>query len=296
MFIQISVPSKTFILGEYIALKGLSTLILTTERYFKLIAKPGQAYCEGIHPESPAGKLIKQDNDFYKNYNIKFIDPYQHMGGFGASSAQFIMIFSLKEYEEGNTNLRHINYINLLDQYIKVAWDGKGMQPSGADLIAQLNGGICYFHKLERKSHVFSWPFTDLAYCLIHTANKLATHIHLKELSRFDENELDVIAQNGLKSLKQSNSNAFIEAIIHYADALKTEGLVAEKTQEILKKLSKNRDILAAKGCGALGADVILVIFSRLKQEEVVSWLKEKKLHVITYGQEVAKGLEIGLL
>ena len=84
---ELMVPSKTFLLGEYVALKGsCPVLVLTTEKYFKLFVGLNSAQkidVQGIHMESPAGKLIKSNVDFYKNYAIKFIDPYPSLGGFG---------------------------------------------------------------------------------------------------------------------------------------------------------------------------------------------------------------------
>ena len=65
---HLSVPSKTFIVGEYIALKGGPTLILSTNPRFELKATSSNPYFSDIeklaHPDSPAGKLIRKDRDF----------------------------------------------------------------------------------------------------------------------------------------------------------------------------------------------------------------------------------------
>lgn len=292
MSFLITVPSKTFLLGEYVALKGGPAIILTTEQRFTLVVTnqiSDSIKVEGINFESPAGKLIKRDVDFYRNYHIQFIDPYHSLGGFGASSAQFVMLKALKQY----ANNKKINDIDLLNDYMTLAWDGKGMPPSGADLIAQLHGGICFFHKSEKKLQIFSWPFINLQFCLIHTGNKLATHTHLKELVNFNETKLEKIVQAGLESLRNSNDKGMIEAIRNYANMLQSQGLVAEQTQILLDQLSLNSNILAAKGCGALGTDVIFMLFNKQKQDDVISWLKQKKFNVIVYGHEAAKGLDI---
>lgn len=289
---HLSIPSKTFLLGEYIALNGGPTLVLATEKRFKLTAieqANNKNSLEGINPQSPAGKLVARDLDFYKKYQISYKDPYKGLGGFGASTAQFIMLAALKQHVITNK----VDEFSILDDYMALAWEGEGIPPSGADLVGQMFGNICYFYKKEKVLHSFSWPFSDLGYCLIHTGNKLATHLHLRELEKFDGSELEKIVAAGLTSIRQSNSQHFITCINDYANVLLQQNLVAKETQAILQDLSTFKSILAAKGCGALGADVILVLFDIKQQNEVVEKIKSYQLQVITYGQEVSNGIEI---
>ncbi len=290
--IHLTVPSKTFLLGEYVALKGGPSLVLSTEPRFELIAtKQWQENlnCPHIHPESPAGKLIKQYTKFFQNYHLQFVDPYESLGGFGASSAQFVSLYALKNYAEGS----EINDFEMLKEYKQLAWNGKGMPPSGADIIAQLHGGICFFHLSEKRRQAFKWPFEDLGYCLIHTGHKLATHQHLGEMTDIHVSDLEQIVQQALASIKQTDSQGFIDAINHYASRLQQRGLIAKQTEEKLKQLSHCSDITAAKGCGALGADVILTVFDKQKQKKVLEWLKKHQFHVIAYGNQVAEGLHV---
>lgn len=289
MTLELTVPSKTFLLGEYVALKGGPVIILTSESRFTLVVNPSGEHTmkvAGIHPASPAGKLLQRYPECYRDFDLTFIDPYQGLGGFGASSAQFILLFSLK------AKLPAIDEETLLAEYRQLAWQGEGMPPSGADLIAQLHGGICCFHQAEKNLQIFSWPFSDLAYCLIHTGNKLATHDHLKELKPFDETALSDIVFFGWESLQKADSHQFTDAIKNYARVLLELGLVALPTMTMLEHLNAHPDILAAKGCGALGADVILLIFTKKKHDSILAWLTEKKYHIIFSGQEVANGLE----
>jgi len=289
---QLSVPSKTFILGEYVVLQEGPAIVLTTSPRFRLIAEKqtqNKINVDGIHLESPAGKLIQHNANFFQRYHITFIDSHQGLGGFGASSAQFVMAAAFKEYANGKT----IDDLELLKKYKQFAWDGEGMPPSGVDLIAQLHGGVCFYHKLKNQLKIFSWPFIDLEYCLIHTGNKLATHLHLKQLSQLNTADFEDIVQMGLMSFEQKNSLNFIAAIRNYANLLQEKNLVADETQKIIKTISVNPDILAVKGCGALGADVILVIFNIKTRDQTLSWLKENKLNIINYGNQVANGLEV---
>jgi mevalonate kinase len=292
MTFQITVPSKTFLLGEYVALKGGPTLILSTEPRFKLIAalNPSKITEPTImHPESPAGKLVSKYKDFYQNYTIQFIDPYRGLGGFGASTAQFVTLVALKNYIQST----EIKPFELLKEYKKLAWDGEGMAPSGADLISQLYGQLCYFQQAKTEIQSFTWPFEELEYGLIHTGNKLATHTHLKGLSNLNIGKLEETIMAGVKSIEQKESHLFIEAIKNYATLLQAQGLMAKTTEDMLKELNAYPDIVAAKGCGALGADVILILFKKNKECEVINWVKERNLNMIAYGYKLAKGLNI---
>ena len=77
MALQLSVPSKTFLLGEYVALNGGPAIVLCTAPRFELRVEKNSSHAkyENIHPQSPAGKLIAK-NSFYQKYDLHFIDPY----------------------------------------------------------------------------------------------------------------------------------------------------------------------------------------------------------------------------
>lgn len=290
----LSVPSKTFLLGEYAALHGEAAMVLTTAPRFKLkIVQQSKAALsiKGIHFASPAGKLLQRDEHFFEHYGLDFVDAHRGLGGFGASSAQFVMTAVFKEFIR--TQRKRLNEDELLLDYNNLAWDGEGIAPSGVDLIAQMHGGICFFAKEKNQLKNFSWPFPDLGYGLIHTGNKLATHVHLKKFNHFDTSELEKIVYEGLISLEKKDSESFIKAIKNYATLLQKKQLVANYTELLLKKISSCSDILAAKGCGALGSDVILIIFNINKREVITSWLKKNQLNLVVDGNEVANGLSL---
>ena len=102
--IELSVPSKTFLLGEYVVIHGGPALVLTTEPRFTLYALLQKTQRQiDIHSKSPAGKWIEQHADFYQQYHLQFNDPHQSKGGFGASGAQFILLEALRQYQNGET-------------------------------------------------------------------------------------------------------------------------------------------------------------------------------------------------
>src|SRR5439155_19149807 len=130
--------------------------------------------------------------------------------------AQFVMVEAFRQFLYGKSLVDD----SLLDVYRRVAFEGQGMPPSGADLIAQLHGGLCYFHRAKKETRVFRWPFHDMDFCLVHTGNKLATHHHLKKLGDKDFSNLEAIVMTGKKSLEERDSGGFARAVQAYAGKL----------------------------------------------------------------------------
>jgi mevalonate kinase len=295
MALQLSTPSKTFLLGEYLALVGGPTLILCTEPRFKLrVFKKNNKKNErqaGINPHSPAGKFIRQHSDFFKKYYLQFTDPHSHAGGFGASSAQFAMVAMFKKIVDESS----LTLSSLLDEYQTTAWNGAGVPPSGADVIAQVSGGVTFFHRKVIKLEMFPWNFSELQFCLIRTGRKMATHKHLKKLPDINYKELERITKAGVSSFRNNESKKFIHAIKSYADALETQGLVATETQKLLKKIYTRKEVLAAKGCGAMGSDVILVLIEPASKSRFLRWAKSQRLDIVITETHAAHGLDLSL-
>src|SRR5207237_74228 len=93
---------------------------------------------------SPGGRLLEWARaEGVAPIEIEFEDPHEGAGGFGASSAQFALLYRALAERAG------------LEPSAPAAWRryrqltavgaGEGLAPSGADLVAQWLGGICDF-------------------------------------------------------------------------------------------------------------------------------------------------------
>ena len=264
-----SIPAKTFLLGEYAALEGASSLLVSTKPFFELALS--SKHNSTIHPESPAGLWWAQQH--ISDHHLSFSDPYQGCGGLGASSAQFIGAYLASVFlEEKKPTLD-----SMLAAYYQCAWNGHGIRPSGYDVIAQTQYGCVFINKQKEQIQPYSWNFSDLSFVLIHTGTKLATHHHLQEVKlNLPVDELSTIVDKAQTALKQNNSSLFIESINDYHKALEQLKLVAEHSLELIKKLRNYPEVLAIKGCGALGADILLLI--TLKSQ--LPSLKQNLLHL----------------
>ena len=57
--VTLEIPSKTFLIGEYLALKGTSSLILSSGPGFQVAVGEGTS---DFVPESPAGQFLQKNN------------------------------------------------------------------------------------------------------------------------------------------------------------------------------------------------------------------------------------------
>ncbi|MBA3537418.1 MAG: hypothetical protein H0T84_12555 [Tatlockia sp.] len=248
------IPAKTFLLGEYAAIAGASAIILTTIPCFEL-AFTEDDKMHGIHPDSPAGQWWAHHR--ISSQGLSWRDPYQGIGGLGASSAQFLGAYL------ASCKLLHLdpNQKALLDAYYQCSWRGEGLKPSGYDVLAQSQNQCVYINHEQKIIKAYEWPFKDISFLLLHSGQKLATHYHLQNMRLPNSiNQLSATVELAHQAFEQADSEKLVEAVSCYEQQLASLGLVASHSQEHVRIFNSQPEVLAAKGCGALGADVLLLI------------------------------------
>jgi mevalonate kinase len=265
--VEFSAPGKTFILGEYLAVKGGPSLVLTTEPRFRLRVSPSPASeLIHIHELSPAGLWFQKKKESFAGWRIEFLDPHKGVGGLGASSAQFALLYVSELFlREGHLDFQKLQWPQILSDYRSVAWNGQGEAPSGADVVAQLCGGFTHYDGFAQKARVLKWPFADAGLVLLHTGRKLATHEYLQAKLEVPEREWRKILLKAEQALEEAQLDLFTEAFQEYGAGLHAQGWVAQSTQEILAQLAlaphNDFEILASKGCGAMGVDIVALLY-----------------------------------
>lgn len=250
------IPAKTFLLGEYTALAENSAILITTEPCFKLTLTQENDLLN-IHPESPAGIWwLKQGFD----KGLHWFDPYSNLGGLGASSAQFLAAYLASCFVQNKLpNLTH-----LLETYYQSSWTGKGLRPSGYDVIAQTQHGCIFINKRNKMIQIFGWPFHDLSFFIIHTGVKLATHHHLQNTALPPQTDyLSVLVDEAKQAFLESNSQQLISCVTLYHNQLVALNLVAEHSLHLINQYKEYPEVVAIKGCGALGSDTLLLLTLR---------------------------------
>lgn len=290
---RLSCPSKTFILGEYLVLtKGPGIVVNTAPRFsLSVTVNKKQETLKGIHPDSPAGKLWAYHSDKLAPFSFVFIDPHKNSGGFGASTAQFLLMQKFLEHLDlikQSTELHH-----LLVNYRQHAWDGQGYPPSGVDLIGQLHGNLTYYHRDANVLEKLAWNFPGYDFLLVRTTEKIATHLYLQTLSEIPAHRLYPIVQAGTLAIKTGKHDQFAQAIEDYAKTLAELNLVHPNTQKILQQIHQINGVVAAKGCGALGADVLFIMFKKAKYQIILAQLQQLGLTAVAINADISHGLSI---
>lgn len=299
--LTLSVPSKTFLLGEYLALGGGPSIILNTAPRFELNVtnlNPGRGETTTpFAPGSPAGRLLARlAGEHSINLNevaFQFHDPHRGAGGLGASSAQFALLYARSQSQQGL--VPDLVWPEILAVYRECAWNGEGQAPSGADVVAQLTGGVCWFDGQNHVAERLSWGFASLSFTLVRTGFKLATHEHLMQVPAPRYQGLRECVALGKAAILDRRAQPLIEAVAQAGVLLDQAGLVAEATRGLLAEIKAYLPrVLAAKGCGAMGADVILLLHERSEQAAIRSWVEHRGLSICGREQELEmEGLKI---
>lgn len=281
--VSFKIPGKTFLIGEYLALFGGPSLVLTTNPCFEVHFQEGI----GVHPfhlDSPAGKYINLHADYFCNWDIHFTDPYEGQGGFGASTAQFIAVSLMRTHsddfsQENFFTTKKQVAIDVWNEYQDIFSHKMGhvktpLRPSGADLVAQVSGELDYFDGLKKSHETLLWPFADKDVLLYKTAQKISTHDHLERVRLSGEilvTQMRPIVQRSIAALKSGQWEAWLLAQVQFSDVLAGNDLVHPDTELLLEKIRPISGVISARGCGALGADVIAITIDKENKTEVSS-------------------------
>jgi mevalonate kinase len=257
--LRLSLPSKTFLLGEYLALSKGPSLVVATEPRFEFKFRVGD-FLKTIHAQSPAGLFYQKCQKDVGPMQMEMTKPANILGGFGASTAQYIALWLYSKAVKKKQPL------DMNAQFVEECWQDyrelfPQAPPSGADLINQLCGGLTIWDPQKKDVQKMDWPFADLKLYLLKTSHKIKTHEHLAAMdpSTIPTDALSEIMKNALQAFKEKNSVQFLRQTIAYTEALYRAGLQSPETMALISKIATRPNVLCARGCGALGADVIAV-------------------------------------
>lgn len=322
-YFSLKIPGKTFISGEYLALRGGRSLLVSTLPGFEVffIPKKKQTKKLDLIPQlaekhqlsvekfdvsflgknqSPAEIYFQRHLEVFNDWEILFYDGYQQKGGFGASTAQFLALYQFCLIEKNdfkNLSIEEKSLETILLEYWQCQSDLSQTSPSGNDLLAQHFAGFNIIEKefisnnqnedkiqnkmkIQRRS--LEWKFRNLDFTLCLTGNKTPTHTHLQNLKSFDEKKLVQIQGKIEGAFDSGNERSFAEEINHWYEELLDLQLVCENTQRLVRDFNKEMSIhssrMAIKGCGALGSDVLFILYDKSDTSLVKDWLHHHQL------------------
>lgn len=271
---QASVPGKTFLFGEYSVLEGAPAVVLATGPGFSLAVTDHRqeetSQALPFHPDSPAGRLFDRHRGALERFKFQFVNRFQS-GGFGASSAEFVLLARFLDEVLGQKVLpvRHFDHF---EECLSVYFDHEipEQRSSGSDVLVQWLGQSLVIERAEEKCSLLHWPWPELMITLFSTAQKIKTHEHLKSQQGQTYPELKGLARILVESLKDKNSEVFFRALRDWEETSRNLGLRLSSVLGPTDALNAVKES-AAKACGAMGADVILAVHPKAQTERVKS-------------------------
>lgn len=228
--------------GEYAVLEGSPALVLGHAPFFR--ASLGE---RSFHPDSPAGLYLKKMG---KNLAFDFFDPHLGKGGFGGSGAEYVAAYSILNGRESYDSKAAWN---LWDEFPR-------SEGSGMDVLVQSFGAgkETGLYSIDQKNRIIQkTPILGAAYSLFHTGIKLPTHEHLRgELPALDSVKKQLVRL----LISVGDLGKFCSELNKLGDCLDQLGLLAPHSKAAVAEVRALPGVMAAKGCGAMGSDVILVL------------------------------------
>ena len=264
---QIFIPSKAFLIGEYAVLDGAPALIASTTPYFNFKVNT-QAFklSHPFHPESAAGLYIEKNKKYFCRVQIELME--KRPSGFGLSGAEWNCVMIVASLLQ---NKKNFSVDEVWKEYMQFS-----SSTSGADVVAQRLGGVCHFCRNPFIAETLPWNFSNILFAFILTGESLETWKYLKDFKKESTSQLKKISRLAVKAVQNQNEKIFIQSIKDYAQELQKKGWVASSTYALLEKLHSEPGILAAKGCGSLGAESVVFFFEKENKEMVFQSLQKK--------------------
>lgn len=306
---EFSAPGKVFILGEYAILSHFSAVVAAVGPRFGLRVFQGKenglrSLPALLHPESPAGRLIDWAKSTARSdvsaLQLQFLDPHHGQGGLGASTAQFALLY-LALAQHNHWPVEWSSVWTLYRDLTAISRIQDGISPSGADLVAQWNGGVNLFG--YRDSGVYSEDLTssfDWKNLLVFSTTsqegrKVPTHHHLARMT--DPDYLSRVGQRlnqplcvGIAAIRSNDASRLGFVLRQYAQVLREVGLEVEATAEDCRAFQSLPSVLGAKGTGAMQADGLVVLLKKeavpgsALRESVLQMAKDRNLALVSEG------------
>ncbi|MDR2267940.1 MAG: hypothetical protein LBD81_00625 [Holosporaceae bacterium] len=267
-----SAKSKTFLVGEYAVLFGGGAVLLATDPEFQLIVNKidsREAILTGMIESSPGFLFFREYKSVFDHLEIKFLDPHGGRGGFGASSAQYVLLYKLYSHLTG----KPIQLETFLNEYKHFAGGGC-VAPSGADCVLQLHNRHVYFDSRDNHLELLNWNFPNIEFAIFPTNTKVQTHNHIQNLPFIDVSDLNVCVDGVKKSFLLGNVEMLSKNIMDFSHAIIKKKLAVKEVRHVIDLLLYTDGVLAAKGCGAMLADTIVVLLQKKKKKIVLEAIK----------------------
>ena len=237
--------------------------------------------------DSPAGRWLSHHKEVFRDLSLKWTDPFCGRGGLGFSSAQFVILYACR-------SLLRRGFLTVHPQevwraYRKAARPSSGLRPSGADIVSQWTGGLCLFQQNPLRIRSFTLPLPLIECLIVRAGGPFPTHGHLKTLKQSNVSLFKEIAEGGVSALEAGDETAFLQAVNEYRKALDKENRTAEHTKTLLKEFAGLEEVKALKGCGAMGAETVILFYEKEREKSLRG--KLSRFEILTDSSKITCGV-----
>lgn len=269
-----SAPGKIFLLGEYAVLGGAPALLATVGPRFMLSTGSFEGSCStSFHPDSPAGKLAP-------GRSWHWLDPYGGAGGFGASTAQALLV----EAALGEPARP------LEERWKRYRSHSSG---SGADFVAQASGGVIEWQaspfRVVDRSNSLEKICIRVLQASQKAGRKVQTHAHLARVDAHRIRELAgllaPVLASGISAFASGNAADFSGVLVRYAELLASQDLEDGGARLECHALQRVPGVMGVKGSGALLSDALVAVVDPVRLD-LTAWNREvSRLGLIDRGE-----------
>lgn len=279
-----TIPAKTFLVGEYSALVGGSVLGLATGPGFEIHYSQKTDAELSFHVNSPAGILWQENESNLKNIKIEITEKFNNLGGFGRSTAEYLSVL----IPGLNKNLTDFSVTRKKYQDLSLK---SGAAASGADLAIQYFGNVTVVDSSKNNYASVEWKFKDYDFILVSTGRKVKTHEHVAQLDLKHVKSFVQVSDPIVQTYLKGSAIDFILGLKEWSRFLISESLTHPYSVELKNELEKNELVLCAKPCGALGADVILILCKKENSIQLQKDLAQMNLLIQGTSADLMQGV-----
>ena len=303
--LEISIPGKIFLLGEYAVLGGSPAWVAALGPRFSLRAEKAEEWEFPFSSQSPAGRLLQawKEQGEIGPFRFAFRDAHGGAGGFGGSTAEFALAYVAEKLisREAQTGSFDAIALPTWKKYREVTGRDPGIAPSGADLLVQLLGGVQRV-RVDRTGEAHVSPIHDQLplerFVILSAAGvpgrKVTTHAHLASFEGGTQfhRDLEQIVADAEMALHAGDVIALGASLTRYAEVLGELGLEAPAAREERERFTRLPGVLGYKGCGALLSDAAVALVSDdVAASGLIQAASARGLRLVTQGLKVEPGV-----
>ncbi len=264
--ISLSMPGRTFVMGEYLIDRCHQALILTTAPNYELGCAITEEELEDEdrlhgfpedHPSVDDLRMRRWCDAIWLHY-----DPYHRQVGFGGDLTLAALVRQACSHLTGDVAAGESDRCALIEA-LKADMSQMGHDIDCGEVLAQIMGGFCFIDSQSGKTEQVDLP-QGLTWSL------LPSPYEKRQMPRYRVQcqPLKEVYEYGHEAWQQGRWDDFFSAIDQYHDVCQAQGLIDPSQQKVVESI-RSVGVSAVKACGYMGKDAIIVFHHHSLREKV---------------------------